>query len=136
MTGAEGAVELLTAVVCIAPAVPNPAGAHKAVGEVELLAPDTNGGWVDATEEGNAAEVETPPASIDELTALKAGVDVDFGLELVGAALVNVVVLAIDVFIEDDEAGAVFLTEVDAGTGRVRMADAHVVAADGGKTVE
>ena len=133
MTGVKGALELLTAVVGIAPTVPNPAGA---VGEVELLAPDTNGGWVDATEEGNAAEVENPPAPIDELTALEAGVDVDFGLELVGAALVNVVVLTIDVFVEDDKAGAVFLTKVDNGTGRVRSGDTHVVAADGGKTVE
>ena len=60
----------------------------------------------------------------------------DFGLELVGAALVNVVVLTIDVFVEDDKAGAVFLTKVDNGTGRVRSGDTHVVAADGGKTVE
>ena len=60
----------------------------------------------------------------------------DFGLEVVGATLVNVVVLAIDFFIEDDRTGTVFLTEVDAGTGRVRIADDHVVAADGGKMVE
>ena len=50
--------------------------------------------------------------------------------------MVNVVVLAIDFFIEDDRTGTVFLTEVDAGTGRVRIADDHVVAADGGKMVE
>ena len=120
MTGAEGAVELLTAVVCIAPAVPNPAGAHKAVGEVELLAPDTKGGWVDVTGDDNAAKVETPTTPIDELIAVPAWVVVDFGLEVVG----------IDLFV------SVFLTEVDTGTGRVRSGDDHVVAADGGKTVE
>ena len=72
------------------------------------------------TGDDNAAKVETPTTPIDELIAVPAWVVVDFGLEVVG----------IDLFV------SVFLTEVDTGTGRVRSGDDHVVAADGGKTVE